>query len=60
VDLRSGVVHRHHIFEDRLQRANKRAAPLAVNVKPMTVLIMFHSVATHLLQLGTESAQSKR
>ncbi len=29
VNPRSGVVRRHHVYEERLQRAIKRAAPLA-------------------------------
>ena len=52
VDPRSGVIRRHHLHENGVQKAVQQAARAAALAKRVTPHTLRHSFATHLLEDG--------
>jgi integron integrase len=53
-DPRTGIVRRHHLFEQRIGRAINRAVQRADLQKKVTAHTLRHTFATHLLDSGVD------
>jgi site-specific recombinase XerC len=53
-DPQTGIVRRHYLYPERLQRALKRAVRQAGIARHVSVHTLRHSFATHLLHANTD------